>query len=184
MQPMSEPMMPMTTAAVHGGASTRSWLATPPSVYDRVLVGSFPREPRFTDIAPPGGADFVLTFRNLHNWIEAGHLDATLRAFHDVLKPGGVLGVVEHRAPLHGTQPWTQTNGYVSESLTIERARAAGFELAARSEINANSRDTKDHPNGVWSLPPSLRGGDVDRDRFLAIGESDRFTHRHVKPLA
>jgi predicted methyltransferase len=156
-------------------------LARNPELYDRVVVGTLPRTPRFTDIAPPGGADLVLTFRNIHNWLEDGHLDATLRAFHAVLKPGGVLGVEEHRAPPGTTLDRIKASGYVTEDLLIDRAGAAGFDLAARSEINANPRDTKDHPGGVWSLPPTLRGGDVDRARFVAIGESDRFTHRYVK---
>lgn len=156
-------------------------LARDPAVFDRVTVGLFPRTPAFADIAPPGGADLVLTFRNVHNWIEAGHLDATLRAFHGVLKPGGVLGVEEHRAPPGSTLDWIRKNGYVTEALMTERAAAAGFRLVGRSEVNANPRDTKDHPHGVWSLPPTLRGKEVDRERYLAIGESDRFTHRYVK---
>ena len=123
----------------------------------------------------------MLTFRNVHNWIEANHLDATLQAAFAVLKPGGVLGVEEHRAPPGMTTAWIAKNGYVTEALMVERAQAAGFKLDARSEVNANPRDTKDHPHGVWSLPPTLRGGDVDRARFVAIGESDRFTHRYVK---
>ncbi len=156
-------------------------LARNPELYDRVVVGLLPRTPRFVDIAPPGGADLVLTFRNVHNWLEAGHLDASLRAFHAVLKPGAVLGVEEHRAPAGKPVEWIVKNGYVTEALLIERATAAGFKLDARSEVNANPLDTKDHPNGVWSLPPTLRGGEVDRARFVAIGESDRFTHRYVK---
>ena len=157
-------------------------LAAKPEIFDRVVVGLLPRGPRFTDISPTGGADVVLTFRNIHNWIEAGHLDDTLRAFFNVLKPGGVLGIEEHRAPPGSTLEWIKKNGYVTEDFLIDRARAIGFELAGKSEINANPRDTKDYPNGVWSLPPTLRGGDVDRARFVAIGESDRFTHRYVKP--
>jgi predicted methyltransferase len=157
-------------------------LARDPALYDQVQVGLMPRTPRFADIAPPGGADLVLTFRNVHNWIEAGHLDATLQAAFAVLKPGGVLGVEEHRAPPGKSTEWIAKNGYVTEALMEARAAAAGFRLDARSEVNANPLDTKDHPHGVWSLPPTLRGGDVDRARFVAIGESDRFTHRYVKP--
>ena len=156
-------------------------LARLPEVYDRVVIGLMPRSPRFADIAPPGGADRVLTFRNVHNWIEAGHLDASLQAFHAVLKPGGVLGIEEHRAPPGKPLAWMADNGYVTEELMIGRATAAGFKLQARSEINANPLDTKDHPGGVWSLPPTLSGRDVDRARFVTIGESDRFTHRYVK---
>jgi predicted methyltransferase len=158
-------------------------LLTRPELYDRVQLGTLPQDGRgFTDIAPPGGADRVLTFRNVHNWIEAGHLDDTLQAFFAVLKPGGVLGVEEHRAAPGTSLARVVASGYVPEALVIERARAAGFELAGRSEINANPRDTKDHPDGVWSLPPTLRGGAVDRERFIAIGESDRMTLKFVKP--
>jgi len=164
-----------------GRRSLDEKLARNPELYDRVQVGLLPRTPKFSDIAPRGGADLVLTFRNVHNWLEAGHLDATLQAVAAVLKPGGALGVEEHRAPPGKSREWIDGNGYVPEDLLIERARAAGLTLDARSEINANPRDTKDHANGVWSLPPTLRGGAVDRDKYLAIGESDRFTHRYVK---
>jgi predicted methyltransferase len=158
-------------------------LAKDPAVYGRVIVGTLPRDARgFIDIAPPGGADLVLTFRNVHNWIEDRHLDATLRAFHAVLKPGGVLGVEEHRAAPGTALAQVIATGYVPEALVIERARAAGFQLAGRSEVNANPRDTKDHAHGVWSLPPTLRGGDAARARYVAIGESDRMTLKFVKP--
>ncbi len=153
-----------------------------PAVYGRVTLATVPKGDRFTDLPAPGGVDLVLTFRSVHNWIEAGHLDATLKAFYDVLKPGGVLGVEEHRSPVPLTTEAIARTGYVPEALVIERAQAAGFQLAGRAEINANPRDTRDHPNGVWSLPPSLRGGDTDRARFLAIGESDRMTLKFVKP--
>lgn len=162
-------------------AAFEAKLAAEPALYDRVVVGTMPAAGRFSDLAVPGGADAVLTFRNVHNWIEDGQLDDMLRAFAAVLKPGGVLGVEEHRAAPGTTLGRIKASGYVTEALLIERARAAGLELQASSEINANPRDSKDHPHGVWSLPPTLRGGDVDRARFLAIGESDRFTHRYVK---
>jgi predicted methyltransferase len=154
-----------------------------PEVYGRVHVGSLPLQGGFTDIAPPGGADRVFTFRNIHNWIEAGDLDDRLRAFYDVLKPGGVLGIEEHRAPPGTSIGRMIETGYVTEEFVIMRARAAGFRLAGHAEINANPRDDHDHPNGVWSLPPTLRGGAVDRDKYLAIGESDRMTLRFVKPV-
>ena len=159
-------------------------LAKSPEVYGRVIVGTLPSGTRgFTDIAPAGGADQVLTFRNIHNWIEDGELDNMLKAFHAVLKPGGVLGIEEHRAPPGTPLARIIASGYVPEDLVIEHAAAAGFQLAGRSEANANPRDTKDHPNGVWSLPPTLRGGDADRARFVAIGESDRMTLKFVKAL-
>jgi len=166
-----------------GRAAFEAKLAAEPALYDRVVVGTLPAGGRFTDLAVPGGADAVLTFRNVHNWIEDGTLDDMLRAFAQVLKSGGVLGVEEHRAAPGTTLEQIRKTGYVTEDLLIVRARAAGFELQARSEINANPRDTKDHPHGVWSLPPTLRGGEVDRAKYRAIGESDRFTHRYVKPL-
>lgn len=164
-------------------AAFRDKLAREPKVYGRVVLGTLPTT-AFTDIRPPGGADAVLTFRNIHNWIEDGHFDESLRAFYDVLKPGGVLGVEEHRAPPGTSLARVIASGYVPQDFVIERAKAAGFEFAGSSEVNANPRDTKDHANGVWSLPPTLRGGEVDRAKYLAIGESDRMTLRFVKPRA
>jgi predicted methyltransferase len=165
-----------------GLANYKAKLAAAPAVYDRVVLGELAVDGRLVGVSPRGGADRVLTFRNVHNWIEAGHLDTTLRAMHAALKPGGVLGIEEHRAP-SGTDLTTIIKiGYVPEDFVIDRARAAGFEMAGGSEVNANPRDTKDHPDGVWSLPPTLRGGNVDRARFIAIGESDRMTLRFVKP--
>jgi predicted methyltransferase len=158
-------------------------LKAAPEFYGKAQVGTMP-DPGFTDIDPPGGADMVLTFRNLHNWLAAGNLDSNLKAFFDVLKPGGVLGVEEHRAvPGTSVEKMIKT-GYMTEAYVIEHAKSAGFELVARSEINANPRDTKDHPQGVWALPPTLRDAtDADRPRLLAIGESDRMTLKFVKPL-
>ena len=123
----------------------------------------------------------MLTFRNSHNWLEAGHLDQSLRTFSRALKIGGVFGVEEHRAAPGTSLAQMKTSGYVTEDLVIEHARAAGFDLVARSELNANPRDTKDYAKGVWTLPPTLTGGEVDREKYLAIGESDRMTHRYVK---
>jgi len=159
-------------------------LAANPALYGRVKLGTLPTPPgydRMADIAPPGGADAVLTFRNIHNWLEAGHLDESLRTFARALKPGGLFGVEEHRAAPGTPLAQMKSSGYVTEDLLIERAKAAGLNLVARSEINANPRDTKDHAKGVWALPPTLTNGEVDRDKYLAIGESDRFTHRYVK---
>ncbi len=152
-----------------------------PTVYGTVVVGTL-QSGQFSGLPAGLQVDRVLTFRNIHNWIEDGQIDANLRAFYSVLKPGGVLGVEEHRAmPGTSVQQMIDT-GYLTEAYVIEHAQAAGFKLAARSEINDNPRDTKDYPNGVWSLPPTYRGGDVDRARFAAIGESDRMTLRFVKP--
>ena len=159
-------------------------LAKDPALYDRVKLGTLPIPPAYdqmADIAPPGGADAVLTFRNLHNWLEGGHLDQSLRTFARALKVGGTFGVEEHRAAPGTPLALMKTSGYVTEDLVIERAKTAGFTLVERSEINANPRDTKDYAKGVWTLPPTLTDGAVDREKYLAIGESDRMTHRYVK---
>ena len=148
-----------------------------PAQYDRVqLVAYDPAAPRF---GPAGSADLVLTFRNVHNWRSAGQAEGMFKGFHDVLKPGGTLGVVEHRAK--GDVPADDKSGYVGQAQVIAMAQAAGFTLVGTSEINANPRDTKDYKDGVWTLPPALRLKDKDREKYLAIGESDRMTLRFVK---
>jgi predicted methyltransferase len=158
----------------------RRKLAGAPNVYGNVVVGTL-RAGQFSGFDAQQRFDCVLTFRNIHNWLKDGQLDANLRAFNAALKPGGILGVEEHRArPGTSVQQMIDT-GYMTEAFVIEHAQAAGFVLAARSEINANSRDTTDHPHGVWSLPPTYEGGDVDRAQFAAIGESDRMTLKFVK---
>jgi predicted methyltransferase len=159
-------------------------LAKNPALYDQVKLGNLPAAPAYdslADIQPAGGADAVLTFRNIHNWLEAGHLDESLRTFSRALKMGGLFGVEEHRAAPGTSIQAMKDSGYVTEDLVIERARAAGFELQARSEVNANPLDTKDYAKGVWSLPPTLTNGETDKAKYLAIGESDRMTHRYVK---
>jgi predicted methyltransferase len=130
-------------------------------------------------LAPKGTADLVLTFRNLHNWKDAG-VEQVFKDAYTALKPGGVLGIVEHRLPA-GVAP-EKAAGYVSEAKTIKQAKAAGFRFAASSEINANSKDLAIHPKGVWTLPPRLALEEKDRAKYLAIGESDRMTLKFVKP--
>lgn len=151
------------------------------SIYGNVVMGSL-HAGAFKGFDAQGQFDRVLTFRNIHNWVKDGQIDANLHAFWVALKPGGVLGVEEHRARRGATVQQMIDSGYVTEDYVIEHAQAAGFVLAARSEINANPKDTKDYPHGVWSLPPSYQGGEVDRARFAAIGESDRMTLRFIKP--
>jgi predicted methyltransferase len=144
------------------------------------------------DIAPEGTADAVLTFRNIHNFQSRKATDEYFAEFYRALKPGGVLGVVEHRADGNDDLPADGSSGYVKEADVISMAEAAGFELAGRSEINANANDTKDHPYGVWTLPPVRRSAEVqgeedpdfDRAGYDAIGESDRMTLKFRKPLA
>jgi predicted methyltransferase len=134
------------------------------------------------DIAPPGSADLVLTFRNLHNWMDGGYADQALAACFAALKPGGILGIEEHRGRTDKPQDPKAADGYVREDYTIELAKKAGFVLAGKSEINANPKDTKNWPDGVWTLPPTLSQGDKDRAKYVAIGEADNFVLRFRKP--
>lgn len=131
-----------------------------------------------------GSADVVLTFRNVHSWLDekAPIADQVFKEAFRVLKPGGTLGVVEHRLPEEEEDARQMTSGYVKVSTVRSLAEAAGFRLADTSEINANPRDSKDYAGGVWTLPPTLRLGDTDREKYLAIGESDRMTLKFVKP--
>ncbi|HZW59605.1 MAG TPA: methyltransferase [Woeseiaceae bacterium] len=156
-----------------------------PDLYRDVIVTHL-AAPHELEIAPRGSADMVVTFRNVHNWFEQGYGKhaATLGfvAMFDALKPGGILGIVDHRWPDASNEDPGAENGYISEERTIAYAEAAGFEFAGRSDINRNPRDTHDHPQGVWTLPPSLALGEQDRERYLAIGESDRYTLKFVKP--
>lgn len=155
-------------------------LAARPDVYGGVTVTALSR--RKTAIAPPGSADMVLTFRNIHNWMKTGYERVVFEAMFAALKPGGILGVVEHRGDPQVWQDPQALSGYVNEDYAIQLAQDAGFRLVAKSEINANPKDTKDYPEGVWTLPPSLRLKDVDLEKYLAIGESDRMTLKFVKP--
>jgi len=138
--------------------------------------------PAKTDIAPEGSADMVLTFRNIHNWMANDQAETVFKAMYKALKPGGILGVVEHRGNPAVSQDPKAASGYVREDVVIKLAEGAGFKLAGKSEINANPKDTKDYPQGVWTLPPVLRLKDVDKEKYLAIGESDRMTLKFVKP--
>lgn len=153
-----------------------------PNIYDKIILSELDA-PRKVTLAPPGSADRVLTFRNVHNWLrqdENGYY--VFKAMYEALKPGGILGVVEHRAPADFSLEDMQTSGYTTEAFTIALAERAGFKLLAKSEINANPKDNKHHPKGVWTLPPSLRLGDQDKEKYLAIGESDRMTLKFIKP--
>jgi predicted methyltransferase len=154
--------------SVKGLKNFQDKLAANPALYDKVKITPF-GVPAALDIKPEGGADVVT--------------DAFMKSFFNALKPGGVLGIVEHRAAPGTTLKQSIDSGYVTEAFVIERALAAGFKLDAKSEINANAKDTKDYPKGVWTLPPSYAEGQTDRAKYLAIGESDRMTLRFVKPL-
>ncbi len=137
------------------------------------------------DIAKAGSADMVLTFRNVHNWYmgqgDKG-IDNAFGAFFKALKPGGVLGVVEHELPESADDEAMKKSGYMKRSYITAAAEKAGFVLEASSDVNANSMDTANHPKGVWTLPPRLALDDQDRDKYLAIGESNRMTLKFKKP--
>lgn len=140
--------------------------------------------PEKLDLAPDGSADMVLTFRNVHNWMADGQAETVFKAMYKALKPGGVLGVVEHRANANVPQDPKAASGYVREDHVIKLAQDAGFQLVGKSEINANPKDTKNYPQGVWTLPPVLRLKDGDKEKYVAIGESDRMTLKFTKPAA
>jgi predicted methyltransferase len=166
-----------------GNRSFSSKLEAHPELYDKVTVTALDY-PGAMNPTPPESVDVILTFRNLHNWMARDAAPAMLKAMYAALKPGGVLGLVDHRAdPNAPVDPKAKT-GYVNEAYAIELAKNAGFELVAASEINANPKDTRDYEQGVWTLPPTWRLGDKDRDRYAAIGESDRFTLKFRKPAA
>jgi predicted methyltransferase len=134
------------------------------------------------DIAPPGSADLVVTFRNLHNWMDGGYADEALAAIFKALKPGGILGMEEHRGSNDQPQDPKAKSGYVRQDYAIALAKKAGFVVVASSEMNANPRDTKNWPDGVWTLPPSLAQGDKDRAKYVAVGEADNFVIKFRKP--
>ena len=153
-----------------------------PSQYDKVTLTELSSRD-FSTVAPKQSADMILTFRNVHNWISAGGDKLAFTFFYNALKPGGILGVVEHRAHANTSIEEMKKSGYVTENHVVFLAESAGFKLVARSEINANPKDNKDHPKGVWTLPPTLRLGDKDRQTYITIGESDRMTLKFKKPL-
>ncbi len=158
----------------------RKKLAADPDTYGRIKLREL--GPDHTSVAPAGSADLILTFRNLHNWMNAGYASAALEGFYRALKPGGVLGIEEHRARNDVPQDPKAENGYVRQDYAIELVKKAGFEFVGSSEINANPRDTKDWPEGVWTLPPALVLKDKDRDKYIAIGEADNFVLKFRKP--
>jgi predicted methyltransferase len=154
-----------------------------PEAYNKVALGVFSPGRKY-ELAPPNSVDMVVTFRNIHNWIPLGpeKMKDLFGNLYTVLKPGGVLGIEEHRLPASKTQDATASSGYMHEAYVIKLAEDAGFKLAGKSEINANPKDTADHKNGVWALPPTYTNKDEDRAKYQAIGESDRMTLKFVKP--
>ncbi len=161
--------------------AVQDYLAKAPSGGDVDVISVATPE---VDIDLENQVDVVLTFRNIHNWVAGGYDEDVYKEAYDALKPGGVFGVVEHRGPEGITREESAESGYMDQNAVIADIEAAGFEFVEASEINANPKDTKDHPEGVWTLPPSLRLGDKDRDKYEAIGESDRMTLKFIKPAA
>ena len=150
------------------------------SIYEKVKIVDL-----FGKLAENETVDAVLTFRNVHNWLgeDGSGVKNVFEQSYAALKPGGILGVVEHRAKRGTSIKEMKKSGYVTEELTINLAKEAGFILSKKSEINANIKDTKDHPNGVWTLPPSLYLKDGDKEKYRQIGESDRMTLLFKKPI-
>jgi predicted methyltransferase len=162
--------------------------AADPALYGKIQVVNWGAK---SAPLPKEFFDFILTARSVHGWMGTpGVVEKTFREFHDALKPGGILAVEQHRAN-PGPQDPKAESGYVTEAFVIETAERAGFRLAAKSEINANPKDTKDYPFGVWTLPPALRSTpygsgqpedpNFDHSKYIAIGESDRMVLRFVK---
>jgi predicted methyltransferase len=151
-----------------------------PALYDRVERRTLDGSPLV--LGPPGSVDMVLTFRSTHGWIRTAQFDEVYSAIFDVLRSGGILGIEQHRAPDDADVTESAKKGYVPQRHLIEQLELIGFELEESAEINANPRDTKDYPDGVWTLPPTLVLGEKDRARYTAIGESDRMTLRFRKP--
>jgi predicted methyltransferase len=169
---------------IGAGAISKTLLESNPAVYDKVVRGAFSPPKSIYNFAPPNSVDMVLTFRNVHNFVDLGDdkVKEMFKALYTSLKPGGVLGVTDHRLPESMPQDAKATSGYIHESYVIKMAESAGFKLAAKSEINANPKDKADHKGGVWALPPTLTNRDADREKYMAIGESDRMTLKFVKP--
>ncbi len=166
--------------AQRDNAPLKARIAASPELYGKTIITEFTGGDQ--EIAPPGSADFVLTFRNIHNWMRAGTADAAFQAFYKALKPGGILGLEEHRGRPDQPQDPQAKSGYVRQDFAIALAEKAGFKLLGSSEVNANPKDTKGYPEGVWTLPPTYRLKDRDREKYAAIGESDRFVLKFEKP--
>jgi len=156
-------------------------ISTQSELYGQIQVATY-SPPQSRDLWQENSVDMVLTFRSSHGWVREGMIDDVYSDFYKVVKPGGTLGVVQHRAPSDGDALEWSRKGYVPESRIIQAAEKAGFVLSDKSEVNANPEDSKDHQEGVWTLPPTLALGDEDREKYLAIGESDRMTLKFTKP--
>lgn len=175
-----DPDGPMDSFRTIVGLRLKDLLAKSPEIFGKVEA-HYINPPDSMELAPEGTVDMVLAMREMHNWKRNDQLDKWLPAIHKALKPGGVFGVVQHRARPDDKEGETGEIGYLSEDWLIKQIEAAGFKLEGKSEVNANPKDTRDHDGGVWALPPALTHGDKDKDKYLAIGESDRMTLKFVK---
>ncbi len=174
----------IAAASERGLTGARKLMTDKGVPFAAVRTANFPILDTGGTAVPAGSADVVLTFRNVHNWMmgDKPFEGEAFKQMYAMLKPGGTLGVVEHRLPESADTAREKKSGYVKTSTVRRLAEAAGFRLVASSEINANPKDSKDYAEGVWTLPPSLRLKDKDREKYLAIGESDRMTLRFIKP--
>eukprot|EP01037_Dinobryon_pediforme_P013181 gene13182-13286_t len=170
-----------STETIQDNAGFQAKITAHPELYGKVEISEFAADKH--DIAASGSADFVITFRNIHNWMSRGETDAAFKTFFKALKPGGVLGIEEHRGKPDEPQDPLAKSGYVRQDVAIHFAEAAGFKFVGSSEINANPKDTKDYSVGVWALPPVFRLKEQDHDKYAAIGESDRFILKFIKPV-
>ncbi len=180
---MQKGQLTVATPAGRGTEAANKWLDARPAVFGKTRRATFPAK-EGVGAVPAGSVDTVLTFRNVHNW-RFGGVDQTQDAFiqiYTMLKPGGVLGVVEHRLPESMDSKLEEKSGYMKRSSVVAFATKAGFKFVGESAVNANAKDTHDWPDGVWTLPPVYRLGDQDRAKYAAIGESDRMTLKFVKP--
>lgn len=172
----------VSQSAGRGLDNLKAKFAADSASYGKVKFADFPLT---STSVPDGSADVVLTFRNVHNWVmnpDKAYASRVFASAFAALKPGGVLGIVDHRLPEDRDTALEEKSGYLKRSTIVALAEAAGFKLAGESEINANPKDTADYPAGVWTLPPTLREGEANREKYLAIGESDRMTLKFVKP--
>jgi predicted methyltransferase len=175
-----DPNGPQDKPGFKGAHDLQERFKAQPDIFGKVQTARID-PPNAWDLGPDNSADMVVTFRSVHDWVRDGFADKVFTAMFKVLKPGGILGVEAHRAP-NADPALAGKTGYLTEAYVIDLAKKAGFGLAARSDVNANAKDVHDYPEGVWTLPPTLRLGDKNRDYYTTIGESDRMTLRFVKP--
>jgi len=174
----TDPNGPIDQRSTYYGQRFKSFLDKAPELYGKTEVLMVGKEP---SLALEGKADVVVVMRALHGMQNSGKLEAWLGELHKALKPGGVLGIEQHRAKADANPAESSKLGYLPEKWVIEKVEAAGFKLAGKSEINANPKDTKDYADGVWTLPPTFELGEKDHAKYAAIGESDRMTLKFVK---